>query len=52
MSEWELPAGCEMPSIERIGGGGFAWESGVYDATIVMAYLNQTSSEAQWLNLY
>ena len=51
MSEWELPAGCEMPSIERIGGGGFAWESGVYDATIVMAYLNQTSSEAQWLNL-
>jgi hypothetical protein len=51
MSEWELPKGCEMPSIERVGGGGFAWESGVYDASITMAYLNQTTSEAQWLNI-
>lgn len=51
MSEWELPKGCEMPSIEKIGGGGFAWESGVYDATIATAYLNQTPSEAQFLNL-
>ena len=32
MSEWELPANVETTSIES--GGGFIWESGVYDTTI------------------
>ena len=41
MSEWELPKNVETQSIERVGGGGFAWESGVYDATVKMVYLNQ-----------
>jgi len=50
MSEWELPASVEKTSIERIGGG-FAWESGVYDATVKMVYLNQSASEAVSLNV-
>ena len=51
MSEWELPKNVETQSIERVGGGGFAWESGVYDATIKMVYLNQAASEAQSFNI-
>jgi hypothetical protein len=50
MSEWELPEGVETQSIERVGGG-FAWESGVYDATVKMVYLNQSASEAVSLNV-
>ena len=41
MSEWELPKGVETQSIERVGGG-FAWESGVYDATVKMVYINES----------
>jgi hypothetical protein len=50
MSEWELPKSVETQSIEGTGGG-FTWESGVYDATIKMVYLNQTASEAQFFNV-
>tara|TARA_Y100001951_G_scaffold86144_1_gene76404 strand:+ start:856 stop:1599 length:744 start_codon:yes stop_codon:yes gene_type:complete len=50
MSEWELPANVETTSIERVGGG-FAWESGVYDTTIKMVYLNQSASEAVSFNV-
>ena len=50
MSEWELPKNVETQSIERVGGG-FAWESGVYDATIKMVYLNQSASEAFSFNI-
>ena len=41
MSDWELPASVEAQSIERVGGS-YAWESGVYDATVKMVYLNQS----------
>ena len=51
MSEWELPKTVETQSIERVGGGGFAWESGVHDTTIKMVYLNQAASEAQSFNI-
>ena len=50
MSEWELPKNVETQSIENIGGS-FAWESGVYDAVIKMAYLNQSAKEAVSLNI-
>ena len=50
MSEWELPKNVETQSIENIGGS-FAWESGVYDATIKMAYLNQSAKEAVSFNI-
>ena len=50
MSEWALPKSVETQSIEGTGGG-FAWESGVYDATVKMVYLNQTASEAMWFNV-
>jgi len=50
MSEWELPKNVETQSIERVGGG-FAWESGVYDATVKMVYLNQSASEAVSFNV-
>ena len=50
MSEWELPKNVETQSIENIGGS-FAWESGVYDATIKMVYLNQSAKEAVSLNI-
>jgi hypothetical protein len=45
MSEWELPASVEAQSIERVGGG-YAWESGVYDAVVKMAYLDQSKGGA------
>jgi hypothetical protein len=45
MSEWDLPSGTEKTSIERLGGG-FAWESGVFDAKVKMVYLNQADSGA------
>jgi len=51
MSNWELPADIEMPSIERVGGGGFLWDSGVYDATVKMVYLDQTESDAVSFNI-
>ena len=50
MSDWELPANVETTSIERVGGG-YAWESGVYDTTIKMVYLNQSASEAVSFNV-
>jgi predicted transcriptional regulator len=50
MSEWELPKDVETQSIERVGGG-FAWESGVYDTTVKMVYLNQSASEAVSFNI-
>lgn len=50
MSEWDLPDTVQTTSIERLGGG-FAWESGVYDATVLLAYLNQASSEAVSFNV-
>ncbi len=50
MGEWDLPKDIETQSIERLGGG-FLWESGVYDTTIKMVYLNQTKSEAMWFNV-
>ena len=50
MSEWELPASVEAQSIERIGGS-YAWESGVYDATINMVYLNQSAGGAVSFNV-
>ena len=51
MNEWALPKNVETQSIERVGGGGFAWESGVYDATVKMVYLNQAVSEARSFNI-
>jgi ribosomal 50S subunit-recycling heat shock protein len=51
MSEWDLPAGVQEQTIERVGGGGYAWESGVYNATIDMVYLNQSESEAVSFNV-
>ena len=50
MSEWDLPKNVQTQSIERVGGG-YAWESGVYDATIKMVYLNQSASEAVSCNI-
>ena len=50
MSEWELPKDIETQSIERMGGG-FIWESGVYDTTVKMVYLNQSASEAVSFNI-
>ena len=50
MSEWELPTTVEHSSIERVGGG-FAWESGVFDAKVKMVYLNQAKSEAISANI-
>ena len=48
MSDWKLPADIEMPSIERVdsSGGGFLWDSGVYDANIKMVYLDQSVNNA------
>ena len=51
MSEWDLPANAETPTIERIGGGGFLWESGVFKATVKMVYLDQAKSEAVSFNI-
>ena len=50
MSEWELPANVQTTTIERIGGG-YAWESGVYDTVIKMVYMNQSASEAVSFNV-
>tara|TARA_B100000745_G_scaffold288707_1_gene226310 strand:- start:54 stop:800 length:747 start_codon:yes stop_codon:yes gene_type:complete len=50
MGEWDLPKDVETQSIERVGGV-FAWESGVYDTTVKMVYINQTKSEAQFFNV-
>ena len=50
MSEWELPKDVETQSIEGVGGG-FAWESGVYDTTVKLVYLNQSPTEAVSFNI-
>jgi len=47
---WELPPSVETQSIERVGGS-FAWESGVYDAVVSMAYLDQSKGGAVSLNV-
>jgi len=51
MSEWKLPDDVVEQSIEGSGGGSFIWESGVYDTTIKLAYLNQTAGGAYFLNV-
>jgi ribosomal 50S subunit-recycling heat shock protein len=45
MSEWDLPESVESTSIEKVGGG-YSWESAVYDAVVQMAYLIQAKSGA------
>lgn len=50
MSEWELPASVEAQSIERVGGS-YAWESGVYNSVVSMAYLDQAKSGAVSFNV-
>ncbi len=50
MSEWDLPDDVETTKIERVGGGGYTWESGVYLTTIDLVYLDQRDSEAIFLN--
>ena len=50
MSDWELPSSVESTSIERVGGG-FIWESGVYDVSVKLAYLDQAKSEAISFNV-
>ncbi len=50
-NEWELPTDAQPAGIERVGGGGYAWESAVYDTTIKLAYLHQTDSKAIFLNV-
>lgn len=49
MSEWELPSTVEEQSIERVGGG-YAWESGVYDIATKLVYLDQAESGAVSFN--
>lgn len=51
MSEWELPASVETTTIERVGGGSFLWDSGVYKANIEMVYLDQAKSGAVSFNI-
>lgn len=49
MSEWELPKNVESVSIEK--SGGFLWDTGVYDVTVKLAYLDQAESKAVSLNI-
>ena len=51
VSEWDLPSTVEAQSIERIGGGGYTWESGVYLTTVKMVYLNQSKGGAISFNV-
>ena len=51
MAEWDLPNTVENTSTERVGGGGFLWESGVYKAVIKMVYLDQAKSGAISFNI-
>lgn len=48
--EWELPDTVQSQSIERLGGG-FSWESAVYDVTVKMVYLSQRDSKAVFFNV-
>jgi len=50
MGEWNLPDTVQKASIEKLGGS-FSWETGVYDASISMVYLNQSASEAVSFNV-
>lgn len=50
MSEWELPASVESVSIERTGGG-FTWDSNVYDTVIKLIYLDQAETGAVSFNV-
>ena len=51
MTEWDLPTSVEKQTIERVGGGGYAWESGVYEVTCKMVYLNQSAGGAVSFNV-
>lgn len=51
MSEWELPSTVEVVSTERVGGGSYLWESGVYKAQVKMVYLDQAKSGAVSFNI-
>ena len=51
MSEWSLPKNTEIQDIERAGGIGYIWKSGVHKAIIKMAYLDQAKSDAISLNV-
>ena len=51
MSEWKLPDDVVEPSIEGSGGGSFLWESGLYDATVKLAYVTQSAGGAYFLNV-
>lgn len=50
MSEWDLPTSVESVSIENAGGG-FVWDTGVYDVTVKLVYLDQASSGAVSFNV-
>ena len=49
MSNWDLPKNVEKVSTESVGG--YLWESGVYKATVKMAYLDQAKSGAISVNV-
>ena len=49
MSDWDLPKNVEKVSTESVGG--YLWESGVYTATVKMAYLDQAKSGAISVNV-
>ena len=49
MSDWDLPKNVEKVSTESVGG--YLWESGVYKATVKMAYLDQAKSGAISVNI-
>ena len=51
MSEQDLPESVQTVSVERVGGGGYTWESGVYDTMATMVYLDQAKSEAVSFNI-
>ena len=50
-NEWELPSNVESQSIERLGGGGVAWESGAYDVSVKVAYTYTTERGAEMLSI-
>lgn len=49
MNEWSLPTNVQMKSIESAGT--FLWDTGVYDVTVKLAYLDQSDTEAVNLNI-
>lgn len=51
MTEWDLPASVEEQTIERVGGGGYAWKTGVHKAKIKLVHLSQAASKAVGFNI-